>query len=92
MPGAHLFEDRRHLLGDHGHDFGAAELARSQTCLEIGLIGEDEPEPEAQERIREVPVAPAIARRIREGDAVDDGKRTTLAEAADGFGIDLEAL
>lgn len=34
----------------------------------------------------------AIAQRIRERDATDDGKRTMLAEAADEFGIDLEAL
>ena len=32
----------------------------------------------------------AIAQRIRERDADDDGTRTTLAEAADEFGIDLE--
>jgi len=34
----------------------------------------------------------AIAQRIRERDAADDGTRTTLAEAADEFGIDLETL
>lgn len=34
----------------------------------------------------------AIAERIRERDATDDGKRTTLADAAAEFGIDLEAL
>lgn len=34
----------------------------------------------------------AIAQRIRERDAADDRTRTTLAEAADEFGIDLETL
>jgi antitoxin StbD len=34
----------------------------------------------------------AIAQRIRERDATDAGKRTTLADAADEFGIDLEVL
>lgn len=34
----------------------------------------------------------AIAQRIRERDAADDGTRTTLTEAADEFGIDLEML
>jgi antitoxin StbD len=34
----------------------------------------------------------AIAERIRERDATDVGKRTTLANAAAEFGIDLEAL
>ncbi len=34
----------------------------------------------------------AIAQRIRERDAADDGTRTTLAEAAGEFGIDLETL
>jgi antitoxin StbD len=34
----------------------------------------------------------AIAQRIREHDAKDNGNRTTLAEAAAEFGIDLEAL
>lgn len=34
----------------------------------------------------------AIAQRVRERDATDDGHRTTLAEAAAEFGIDLEAL
>jgi PHD/YefM family antitoxin component YafN of YafNO toxin-antitoxin module len=34
----------------------------------------------------------AIAQRIRERDAADLGNRTTLAEAADEFGIDLETL
>jgi antitoxin StbD len=34
----------------------------------------------------------AIAERIRERDAADGGKRTTLADAAAEFGIDLEAL
>lgn len=34
----------------------------------------------------------AIAQRIRERDATDDGQRTTLADAAAEFGIDLEAL
>jgi len=34
----------------------------------------------------------AIAQRIRERDAADDGNRTTLVEAADEFGIDLETL
>jgi hypothetical protein len=34
----------------------------------------------------------AIAQRIRQRDDTDDGKRTTLAEAADEFGVDLEAL
>jgi hypothetical protein len=34
----------------------------------------------------------AIAQRIRDRDATDNGYRTTLAEAAAEFGIDLEAL
>jgi antitoxin StbD len=34
----------------------------------------------------------AILQRIREHDAKDNGNRTTLAEAAAEFGIDLEAL
>jgi antitoxin StbD len=34
----------------------------------------------------------AVAQRIRENDATDNGDRTTLAEAAAEFGIDLEAL
>ena len=34
----------------------------------------------------------AIAQRIRERDAADDGTRTTLAEAAAEFGIDLDTL
>jgi len=34
----------------------------------------------------------AIAQRIRERDATDNGNRTTLAEAASEFDIDLEAL
>jgi hypothetical protein len=34
----------------------------------------------------------AIAQRIREHDAKDNGNRTTLGEAATEFGIDLEAL
>lgn len=34
----------------------------------------------------------AIAQRIRERDAADDGTRTTLVEAAEEFGIDLETL
>ena len=34
----------------------------------------------------------AIAQRIREREATDDGQRTTLAEMAAELGIDLEAL
>ena len=34
----------------------------------------------------------AIAQRIRERHAADDGKRTTLSDAAAEFGIDLEDL
>lgn len=34
----------------------------------------------------------AIAQRVRERDGTDDGHRTTLAEAAAEFDIDLEAL
>jgi hypothetical protein len=34
----------------------------------------------------------AIAQRIRERDATDTSRRTTLTEAAAEFGIDLEAL
>lgn len=34
----------------------------------------------------------AIAQRIRERDASDNGRRTTLVEAAEEFGIDLKAL
>jgi len=34
----------------------------------------------------------AIAERIRERDAADTGARTSLAEAAEEFGIDLDAL
>jgi PHD/YefM family antitoxin component YafN of YafNO toxin-antitoxin module len=34
----------------------------------------------------------AIAQRIRERDATDNGNRMTLAEAVAEFGIDLEAL
>jgi len=34
----------------------------------------------------------AIAQRIRERDATDDGKRTTLADVASEVDIDLEAL
>lgn len=34
----------------------------------------------------------AIAQRIRERDATDDGQRTTLADAATEFDIDLEVL
>lgn len=33
-----------------------------------------------------------IAQRIRDGDAADTGGRTTLAEAADELGIDLDEL
>ena len=34
----------------------------------------------------------AIAQRIRERDAADTGERTTLADAADEFGVDLDEL
>lgn len=33
-----------------------------------------------------------LAERVRERDAADTGNRTSLAEAADEFGIDLESL
>jgi hypothetical protein len=40
----------------------------------------------------DVAEAVAIAQRIRDRDAADNGNRTTLAKAAAEFGIDLEAL